>query len=1050
VLAPLLAALSFGLHPLRVEVVAWASCQPYALAGACGAGALCAHARALAPPPADADAAVAPRATAAAAARWRVCAVVLYAAACAAKSAAAPLAAAHLALEAAAGGGAACSSAASPAALRMLICVAAVAAAALCGALYGESSHVEVTPPRHNEGAGLTPPQRVAAAAAALAGACRRGAHPHPLSAKYPLPAHISPLDAAHFPPLAALALAAAAGLRALARRLPAWRAALRSACADNAGDASSSSLPPRPHALCSFFALALLAAAPTSGLVKHGYDSGGADRYAFFPALLLTPAAAAALRALLTPHPPACSAQGGSSAVTWARVRAACVGGACVAALAACCARSAAQTGVWRDPLSFARAELASARTLPSAVAAANDLALALHAAGAHAEALRLLQRADVALGGAAPGHASMALTASAAAAALGRYTDGLDALTPPLAAAMAAAAAASARGLPGGVGSERLSELHYNAGLLASRACRLRDAAAHLAAAAAAAPDARTRAAAATAAARHAAEAPARCGSDADADADADAHADAAAAFSASLEALRALPSPVLISWPVEGVSGWGTLSRSLLRCLLRAGRTPLLLHALQRGGGGLDMRAALTRAERSALRAGHDALVMHLRHAAAAAAVTTQQQASAVAGGVAAADVACVEVAVPLPALHGLGNALAGSDTMPLASLLAAAAADASADAGAGGGSGGCVRLRGWPNVAIVFAEDTSSGLAPPAALAPRAAHFHALVAGSTWTQRLLTSALATLPPSSPVPIVALAIQGVSEAAFPVRSSEENVENDDDDDDDDEAAPFVVFSGGKLEYRKAQDVVIAAFRRFRGAHPGAARIVLAAAWHTEYPEFILGLDAARHVSAPPRSVTAAPDGAAFAAGVAAWLAENGVPRAAQRVLAGPLSESAVAAAMAAAHVTLFPSRAESGTNLFAAQALAMGVPTALTDAAGHADLVAAFSAAPPLLCIPLRRSTPLNATSATTTARRFRGVDGWVEPDVAEAAEALEAAWHAHHARRRLRRSGNGDGDGTDALAAAARAARGAFTWDAWYANLTAAVEAAAAVS
>jgi glycosyltransferase involved in cell wall biosynthesis len=378
-----------------------------------------------------------------------------------------------------------------------------------------------------------------------------------------------------------------------------------------------------------------------------------------------------------------------------------------------------------------------------------------------------------------------------------------------------------------------------------------------------------------------------------------------------------------------------------------------------------------------------------------------------------------------------------------------------------------------------VALIFAEDTSAGLAPPAALGARAAHFGAFVAGSTWTAALLTSALAALPPqpphAPPRPLVALAMQGVSHAAFPVRSAADNRldggndgnDDDDDGDDDDASAPFVVFSGGKLEYRKGQDVVIAAFRRFRDAHAGAAGaggIVLAAAWHTEYPEFISGLDAARHVSAPPPALTAAADGAAFAQGVAAWLEANGVPRPAQRVLRGPLRESDVAAALAGSHVALFPSRAESGTNLFAAQALAMGVPTALTDATGHADLVAAFcktgananananaNATPaPLLCAPLRRGAALGAPPRAAAAR-FRGTAGWVEPHVQEAAEALEAAWRAHVTRRRRRRGGGGGGDDdADALAAAARAGRVAFTWDAWYANVSAAMEAAVAAA
>ena len=39
------------------------------------------------------------------------------------------------------------------------------------------------------------------------------------------------------------------------------------------------------------------------------------------------------------------------------------------------------------------------------------------------------------------------------------------------------------------------------------------------------------------------------------------------------------------------------------------------------------------------------------------------------------------------------------------------------------------------------------------------------------------------------------------------------------------------FVVFSGGKLEYRKGQDIVLAAFRRFHQRHPDALLVAIAA---------------------------------------------------------------------------------------------------------------------------------------------------------------------------------------------------------------------------
>ena len=78
------------------------------------------------------------------------------------------------------------------------------------------------------------------------------------------------------------------------------------------------------------------------------------------------------------------------------------------------------------------------------------------------------------------------------------------------------------------------------------------------------------------------------------------------------------------------------------------------------------------------------------------------------------------------------------------------------------------------------------------------------------------------------------------------------------------------FVVFSGGKLEYRKGQDIVVAAFRRFPQRHPDA---LLVTAWHNHWPQLITDLELAGHVRGVPRCRT----GRSL---VGEWLAANGIP--------------------------------------------------------------------------------------------------------------------------------------------------------------------------
>jgi hypothetical protein len=55
---------------------------------------------------------------------------------------------------------------------------------------------------------------------------------------------------------------------------------------------------------------------------------------------------------------------------------------------------------------------------------------------------------------------------------------------------------------------------------------------------------------------------------------------------------------------------------------------------------------------------------------------------------------------------------------------------------------------------------------------------------------------------------------------------------------------AGRFVVFSGGKLEYRKAQDLVIHAFKEFAAKMPHA-RPLLLVAWENFWPQSMIGIE-------------------------------------------------------------------------------------------------------------------------------------------------------------------------------------------------------------
>lgn len=263
----------------------------------------------------------------------------------------------------------------------------------------------------------------------------------------------------------------------------------------------------------------------------------------------------------------------------------------------------------------------------------------------------------------------------------------------------------------------------------------------------------------------------------------------------------------------------------------------------------------------------------------------------------------------------------------------------------------------RLTGRRNAGVIFFEDS---VIDPQALEVLAS-LDAVIAGSTWNGELLTGAGLTEVHVIP--------QGVDGSIFHPAPSSDRLDG-----------RFVIFSGGKLEYRKAQDLVVAAFRRFRERHPDA---LLVTAWHNPWSQLLVDLDRAGHVHGRPVVTNGVLD-------VASWLERNGIPRSAA-IDVGRTPNAMMGRVIREAHVALFPNRCEGGTNLVAMECLASGVPTIVSSNTGHLDLVATGGT------IPLRRQRPI-----TPPQHFFRGTEGWGESDVDEIVDILERL-HADRAAR-----------------------------------------------
>jgi len=285
----------------------------------------------------------------------------------------------------------------------------------------------------------------------------------------------------------------------------------------------------------------------------------------------------------------------------------------------------------------------------------------------------------------------------------------------------------------------------------------------------------------------------------------------------------------------------------------------------------------------------------------------------------------------LALPFPVLHALGNDFGGTTRD---------------------------RFQGSQNFGFLFFENTeisAEGLA-------RARQYDRLLAGSTWNTQILARYGIDAP---------TVWQGIDPTLF-------------------HPAPktgwyrdrFVIFAGGKLEFRKGQDIVVAAVREFRRRHP---ETLLVFAWNTHWPAFLLGLDRAGHVQGlPPTTANGQID-------IGAWLVANGLPPE-SFVDVGLMPNPLMATVYREADVALFPNRCEGGTNLVAMECLACGIPTILSANTGHLDLIE------PEHCYPLTHQKPV------APHPHFPGTDGWGESDLAEILATLEQVYRDRAAAQR----------------------------------------------
>jgi glycosyltransferase involved in cell wall biosynthesis len=191
------------------------------------------------------------------------------------------------------------------------------------------------------------------------------------------------------------------------------------------------------------------------------------------------------------------------------------------------------------------------------------------------------------------------------------------------------------------------------------------------------------------------------------------------------------------------------------------------------------------------------------------------------------------------------------------------------------------------------------------------------------------------------------------------------------------------FVLFSGGKFELRKGQDLVIRAFKVLHDRYPD---VLLVTSWYNHWPASMQTMSMSPHIRFSPQS-------GEYRTVMNNVLVENGVDPE-QVIILPPYPNVMMPRIYRNTDVGVFPNRCEGGTNLVLMEYMACGKPVIASFTSGHKDVLTEVNS------IPLVHMRPLSI------ANNGRPVALWEEPNLDELVAKLD--WAYHH-RDQLRATG-----------------------------------------
>lgn len=181
------------------------------------------------------------------------------------------------------------------------------------------------------------------------------------------------------------------------------------------------------------------------------------------------------------------------------------------------------------------------------------------------------------------------------------------------------------------------------------------------------------------------------------------------------------------------------------------------------------------------------------------------------------------------------------------------------------------------------------------------------------------------------------------------------------------------FVIFSGGKFELRKGQDVALRAVKILQDRHPD---VFLITSWFNAWQESFDTMKASPHVRWPSVSGN-------YVDVMNQLLAFNGL-HPSRFLNLGPRPNALMPRIYHNTDLGLFPNRCEGGTNLVLMEYMACGKPVVATATTGHADIVTPSN------------SLAISAPTELTLNNPQGPVARWPEPSLDDTVDKLEYAY------------------------------------------------------